>query len=80
MEMGLEPPPDMPKVFKDCIEDLGGSEIKLVIQKFLQVTNLRPQQNHFSMSLKQIRSTFLNEDEERMLNAKRQMLVTFVGP
>ncbi|MBA0698771.1 hypothetical protein Goari_000463 [Gossypium aridum] len=42
MEMGLEPPPDMPQVFKDCIEDLGGSEIKLVIQKFLQVTNLKP--------------------------------------
>ncbi|MFQ6649415.1 hypothetical protein Gotur_022165, partial [Gossypium turneri] len=69
MEMGLEPPPDMPQVFKDCIEDLGGSEIKLLIQKFLQVTNLKPQQNRLSMSLKQIRSTFLNEDEERMLNA-----------
>ncbi|MBA0875619.1 hypothetical protein Goshw_023042 [Gossypium schwendimanii] len=47
MEMGLEPPPDMAQVFKDCIEDLGGSEIKLVIQKFLQVTNLKPQQNPF---------------------------------
>ncbi|KAH1031025.1 hypothetical protein J1N35_043199 [Gossypium stocksii] len=78
MEIGLEPPPDMPQVFKDCIKDLGGSEIKLIIQKFLQVTDLRPQQNHLSMSLKQIRSPFLNEDEERMLNAKRQMPVTFV--
>ncbi|TYH33493.1 hypothetical protein ES332_D13G063900v1 [Gossypium tomentosum] len=77
MEMGLEPPPDMPQVFKDHIEDLGGSEIKLAIQKILQVTNLRPQQNRLPMSLKQIRSTILNEDEERMLNAKRQMLVTF---
>ncbi|KAA3488540.1 B3 domain-containing protein [Gossypium australe] len=75
MEMGLEPPPNTPQVFKDCIEDLGESEIKLVIQKFLQVTDLRPQQNRLSMSLKQIRSTFLNENEERMLNAKRQMLV-----
>ncbi|MBA0789270.1 hypothetical protein Gotri_026219 [Gossypium trilobum] len=54
MEMGLEPPPNMPQVFKDCIQVLGGSEIKLVIQKFLQ-----------------IRSSFLNEDEERMFNAKR---------
>ncbi|KAH1031042.1 hypothetical protein J1N35_043216 [Gossypium stocksii] len=37
-------------------------------------------QNHLSMSSKQIRSPFLNEDEERMLNAKRQMAVTFVEP
>ncbi|KAH1030492.1 hypothetical protein J1N35_042666 [Gossypium stocksii] len=57
MEM-LEPPPDMPQVFKDCIQDLGGSEINLVIQK----------------------SLFLNEDEERMLNAKRQMAMTLVEP
>ncbi|KAA3488541.1 B3 domain-containing protein [Gossypium australe] len=80
MELGLEPPPDMPQVFKDCIKDLGGSEIKLIIQKFLQVTNLRSQQNRLSMSLKQIRSTFLHEDEEGMLNAKRQMAVTFIEP
>ncbi|MFQ6623711.1 hypothetical protein Gotur_003517 [Gossypium turneri] len=46
MEMGLEPPPNMPQVFKDCIQVLGGT-------------------------LKQIRSSFLNEDEERMFNAKR---------
>ncbi|KAL1059843.1 hypothetical protein V6Z11_1Z002000 [Gossypium hirsutum] len=80
MELGLEPPPDMPQAFKDCIKDLGGSEIKLIIQKFLQVTDLRSQQNRLSISLKQIRSTFLHEDEERMLNAKRQMAVTFVEP
>ncbi|MBA0698489.1 hypothetical protein Goari_000200 [Gossypium aridum] len=80
MEMGLEPPPDMPQVFQDCIRDLGGSEIKLVIQKFLQVSDLRSQQNRLSMSLKQTRSPFLNEDEDRMLNAKRQMAVTLVEP
>ncbi|MBA0631403.1 hypothetical protein Godav_000281 [Gossypium davidsonii] len=80
MEMGLEPPPDMPQVFQDCIRDLGGSEIKLVIQKFLQVSDLRSQQNRLSMSLKQIRSLFVNEDEDRMLNAKRQMAVILVEP
>ncbi|MFQ6649417.1 hypothetical protein Gotur_023264 [Gossypium turneri] len=41
MELCLEPPSDMPQVFKDCIKDLGRSEIKLVIQKFLQVIDLR---------------------------------------
>ncbi|KAA3488526.1 B3 domain-containing protein [Gossypium australe] len=80
MEMGLEPPPDMSQAFKDCIQDLGGSDIKIVIQKFLQVIDMMSQQNRLSMSLKQIRSTFLNEDEERMLNAKRQLTVTFVEP
>ncbi|MBA0789274.1 hypothetical protein Gotri_026220 [Gossypium trilobum] len=43
MGMGLEPPPNMPQVFKDCIQDLGENEIKIVIQKCLQVTNLRSQ-------------------------------------
>ncbi|MBA0754197.1 hypothetical protein Gogos_020078 [Gossypium gossypioides] len=66
--MGLEPPPNIPQVFKDCIQVLGGSEIKLVIQKSLQVTDLRPQQNCLSISLKQIRSSFLNEDEERIVS------------
>ncbi|MFQ6649425.1 hypothetical protein Gotur_022590, partial [Gossypium turneri] len=71
MEMGLELPSDMPQAFNDCIQDLGGSEIKIIIQKFLEVTDLMSQQNRLSISLKQIKSTFLNEDEERMLNAKR---------
>ncbi|MBA0815732.1 hypothetical protein Gohar_000481 [Gossypium harknessii] len=34
MEMGLEPPSDMPQAFNDCIQDLGGSETKIIIQKF----------------------------------------------
>ncbi|TYI45804.1 hypothetical protein E1A91_D13G063900v1 [Gossypium mustelinum] len=80
MEMGLEPPSNMPQSFNDCIQDLGGSEIKIIIQKFLQVTDLMSQQNRLSISLKQIKSTFLNEDEERMLNAKRQMALAFVEP
>ncbi|KAB1993865.1 hypothetical protein ES319_D13G061700v1 [Gossypium barbadense] len=78
--MGLEPPSNMPQSFNDCIQDLGGSEIKIIIQKFLQVIDLMSQQNRLSISLKQIKSTFLNEDEERMLNAKRQMAVAFVEP
>ncbi|KAK8305300.1 hypothetical protein V6Z11_D03G053000 [Gossypium hirsutum] len=68
MEMGLEPPPNMPQVFKDCIQVLGGSEIKLVIQKKFQVTYLRPQQNRLSISLKLNRCSFLNEDEERIVS------------
>ncbi|MBA0815720.1 hypothetical protein Gohar_000474 [Gossypium harknessii] len=32
------------------------------------------------MSLKQNKSPFRNEDEERMLNAKRKMAVAFVEP
>ncbi|KAK8628153.1 hypothetical protein V6N13_063865 [Hibiscus sabdariffa] len=35
-ELGLEPPPDMPEAFKICIQDMGGTEIKLVISKVYQ--------------------------------------------
>ncbi|KAK8715167.1 hypothetical protein V6N13_042516 [Hibiscus sabdariffa] len=41
-ELGLEPPPDMPEAFKICIQDMGGTDIKLVIQKFIRVSDLDP--------------------------------------
>ncbi|KAK8636033.1 hypothetical protein V6N13_004743 [Hibiscus sabdariffa] len=53
-ELGLEPPPDMPEAFKICIQYMGGTEIKLVIQNFIRVTDLDPQQNHMPMPLKQV--------------------------
>ncbi|XVF42680.1 hypothetical protein PTKIN_Ptkin01aG0384100 [Pterospermum kingtungense] len=62
--LGLEPPPDMPEEFKSRIKTLGGTEINLVIQKFLQVTDLNPSQGRLLMPSNQLRSLCLNEDEQ----------------
>ncbi|MBA0608553.1 hypothetical protein Godav_020757 [Gossypium davidsonii] len=61
MEMGLEPPPNMPQVFKDCIQVLGGSEIKLVIQNFLQ-------------SIRSSLSYIINGDYSKVLKNNRNSL------
>ncbi|XVF42681.1 hypothetical protein PTKIN_Ptkin01aG0384200 [Pterospermum kingtungense] len=62
--LGLEPPPDMPEEFKNRIKTLGGTEINLVIQKFLQVTDLNRSQGRLLMPSNQLRSLCLNEDEQ----------------
>ncbi|KAL4376070.1 hypothetical protein GQ457_02G029530 [Hibiscus cannabinus] len=79
-ELGLEPPPDMPEAFKICIQDMGGTEIKLVIQKSIRVTDLDPQQNRMSMPLKQVRCEFLNEVEKEKLSRRQAIQVVFVEP
>ncbi|GMI78941.1 hypothetical protein HRI_001563400 [Hibiscus trionum] len=79
-ELGLEPPPDMPEAFKICIQDMGGTEIKLVIQKFIRVTDLDPQQNRMSMPLKQVRCEFLNEAEKEKLSRREAIQVVLVEP
>ncbi|XP_022764317.1 B3 domain-containing protein At1g05920-like [Durio zibethinus] len=78
--LGLEPPPDMPEAFKNVIETVGGSEIKLVIQKFIQVTDLNPSQNRLSMTLKQVRIKFLSETEEVKVKNNGVIDVVFVEP
>ncbi|XVF06724.1 hypothetical protein REPUB_Repub06bG0075500 [Reevesia pubescens] len=80
-KLDLEPPPDMPEAFKNrIIEGLHGTEIKLVIQKFVQVTDLNPSQNRFAMIINQVRNKFLSEDEEKILNKKIPIDVVFVEP
>ncbi|XVF56770.1 hypothetical protein PTKIN_Ptkin06aG0146500 [Pterospermum kingtungense] len=78
--LGLEPPPDMPQEFKKHIKNLGGTEIKLVIQKFIQVSDLKRQQCRLSMPLNQVRSKFLSEAEEQKLANKETIDVTLVEP
>ncbi|KAK6233720.1 hypothetical protein QUC31_006126 [Theobroma cacao] len=78
--LGLEPPPDMPQVFKDRIENLGGTDIKLVIQKFIKPTDLNPGHNRLSMTLKQVRNKFLSEAEEEKLKNNRGMDVILIEP
>ncbi|XWS42750.1 hypothetical protein CRYUN_Cryun16bG0041000 [Craigia yunnanensis] len=78
--LGLEPPPDMPEAIKNCIENLGGIETKLVIQKFIQVTDLKPSQNRLSMTMNQVRNKFLSEAEEEKLENKGVIDAVFVEP
>ncbi|OMO69943.1 hypothetical protein CCACVL1_19188 [Corchorus capsularis] len=81
-ELGLEPPLDMPEAFKTCIENMGGTDINLIIQKIIEQTDLKKQQNRLSMPKKQIRSKFLNEEEEAMLNIvpNKGIDVKFIEP
>ena len=76
----VEPPPDMPEAFKNCIENLGGTEIKLVIQKFIQVTDLNPSQGRLAMTMNQVRSKFLSEADEEKLENTGVIEAVFVEP
>ena len=76
----VEPLPDMPEAFKNCIENLGGTEIKLVIQKFIQVTDLNPSQCRLSMTMSQVRSKFLSEADEEKLENTGVIKSVFVEP
>ncbi|XP_022747907.1 putative B3 domain-containing protein At2g27410 [Durio zibethinus] len=78
--LGLEPPPDMPEAFKNCIENLGGTEIMLVIQKFIQVSDLDPRENRLSMTENQVISKFLSEAEDERLGKKQSIEAVFVEP
>ncbi|XP_017984345.1 PREDICTED: uncharacterized protein LOC108663635 [Theobroma cacao] len=78
--LGLEPPPDMPQAFKNRIENLGGTDIKLVTQKFIKPTDLNPGHNRLSMTLKQVRSKFLSEAEDEKLKNNQGMDVILVEP
>ncbi|KAJ7950581.1 B3 domain-containing protein [Quillaja saponaria] len=50
----LESQPELPVEFRNKIEELGGSEIKLVIQKELFGTDLNPNNGRFSIPQTQI--------------------------
>ncbi|XWS42747.1 hypothetical protein CRYUN_Cryun16bG0040700 [Craigia yunnanensis] len=76
----LEPPPDMLEAFKNCIKNLGGTKIKLVIQKFIHVTDLKPSECRLSRTMNQFRSKFLSEAEEEKLENKGVIKAVFVEP
>ncbi|KAJ7960818.1 B3 domain-containing protein family [Quillaja saponaria] len=67
----LETPSDLPVEVRNKIQELGGSELKLVIQKILFSSDLNPNNGRFSIPENQIREDFLTEGERVILD-KRQ--------
>ncbi|KAJ9563732.1 hypothetical protein OSB04_008892 [Centaurea solstitialis] len=62
-------------------EDMNGSDLKLVIQKILYVTDLDKHQNRLSMPVKQLEKVkFLTDDEKRLLDEDREFEVALLGP
>ncbi|KAJ7950580.1 Protein FAR1-RELATED SEQUENCE 5 [Quillaja saponaria] len=68
----LESQPELPVEFKKKIEELGGSEIKLVIQKELFGTDLNPNNGRFSIPQTQILAEFLTESEMAFLDQRQR--------
>jgi hypothetical protein len=76
------PPLDMPEELKEHIKTLGasGTQVELVIQKALYVSDLRPNNNRLSMPFKQINEGFLREEERKDLAKRKAMMVSFIEP
>ncbi|XAR67387.1 hypothetical protein NMG60_11002125 [Bertholletia excelsa] len=66
------PAQDLPTIFKRMVEEQGGSELKLVIQKRLTTTDLNPMENRLSMPLCQIREEFLRIEEITHLSSHQR--------
>ncbi|KAK7244525.1 hypothetical protein RIF29_39348 [Crotalaria pallida] len=63
-----EAPTVLPQEFINRINEIGGTEITLVITKYLYITDLSPQHMRLSMPLKQIKNAgFLREGEKQVL-------------
>ncbi|KAK1402010.1 hypothetical protein POM88_001615 [Heracleum sosnowskyi] len=60
----------LPVVFKNEIQEMGGSDIKLIIQKYLFSADTEGGQNRFSIPMKQIRENFLTDEEESILDQR----------
>ncbi|GKV06498.1 hypothetical protein SLEP1_g18392 [Rubroshorea leprosula] len=69
-EWGLVPPPNMPTEFKNLIEEMGGSEEKLLIQKIIFKTDLSKSHNRLQIPENQLMADFLTVEEERKLDEK----------
>jgi hypothetical protein len=72
-------PPCMPTEFKDKIMGLQGSDIKLVIQKELTITDMKASQDRLSIPRCQMRYDFLSREEQVSLEEKEADGIHFKG-
>ncbi|KAJ4724334.1 B3 domain-containing protein [Melia azedarach] len=75
--------PDLPQQFREKIENVNGSKINLVTQKYLYASDVSDHQNRLLIPWKQIISMekFLSEDERIFFdNNKNSKLVKFMEP
>ncbi|KAJ8751304.1 hypothetical protein K2173_016486 [Erythroxylum novogranatense] len=66
---GANLPPDMPQEFKNRIQEMGGTEVELIIQKPLFETDLKKGEGRMSVPANQIQChDFLTDEEKELLN------------
>ncbi|KAL0013242.1 hypothetical protein SO802_000311 [Lithocarpus litseifolius] len=78
-QAGPDPPPDMPKEFKNRVMAKNGSDVKLVIQKKLSKTDMLGRFARLSLPKGQMRAEFLSEDEQMSLQQKEEDGVRYKG-
>ncbi|PIN12154.1 hypothetical protein CDL12_15228 [Handroanthus impetiginosus] len=69
----VDPAPDLPEAFKNCIIDCGGDpeSVVLVIQKELTKTDLSTGHGRLSVPYKKVRNEFLKASEEDQSNTEK---------
>jgi hypothetical protein len=75
----LDQPPCMPTSFKEKITGPQGSNIKLVIQKELTITDMNASQDRLSIPRDQMRFDFLSSEEKVILEKKEANGIHFKG-
>ncbi|THF96107.1 B3 domain-containing protein At5g24050-like [Camellia sinensis] len=63
------PPPELPSEFKEKINNLNGSKLKLLIQKKVTATDVSHTHNRISMPLNGIKVDFLSDEEKKHLDS-----------
>ncbi|KAL7216875.1 hypothetical protein ACSBR1_028740 [Camellia fascicularis] len=64
------PPPELPSEFKEKINNLNGSKLKLLIQKRVTATDVSHTHNRISMPLNGIKVDFLSDEEKKHLDSR----------
>ncbi|KAB1209567.1 hypothetical protein CJ030_MR6G020514 [Morella rubra] len=73
------PLPELCEEFKHMIEQMAGTEMTMVIQKTLTMTDLNTDHSRLSMPFGQIQVNFLREEEKQNLSQRRKMEVPFMA-
>ena len=70
-QVGPDPPPDLPTQFRDKINELQGSDLKLVIQKQLSETDMKSHFARLSLPNGQLRVDFLSQVHQMILQQRQ---------
>nr|XP_048328539.1 B3 domain-containing protein At2g31420 [Ziziphus jujuba var. spinosa] len=71
-DQGPNSKPELSRGLLGRIQEMGGSDIKLVIQKKLYKSDLERDNNSLSMPWNELKSEFLSPEEKTLLNTKRE--------
>ncbi|KAF8042397.1 hypothetical protein BT93_A0890 [Corymbia citriodora subsp. variegata] len=73
-------PRELPTIFMDKVMEMGGRDVRLVVQKKLSATDMNPSQSRLSIPKSQILQGFLSDQEIRTLESKDGIRVFLIDP